>query len=365
MLLIPLAVFIIAYHAFYKRPIPGGVGAHLLGLFVLAAVTLPWPLAVWRAMPEAPRLWFYESAGGLTDVMDNDRPWYYYVETFPQLPLPWTAALFAAMVLPFVRKSQTSPRRRLLQWLFPSVWLIGDLLLFSLSRQKKNAYLLPIAPAIALVVAQALVWVEARARLRRLTGWPGALVSVQTAVAVGFAAVTIYLLRTSPRPVALGTISRWVYVLLPWALVLLAIGPIWWTSRPRAWLRSAALAYAATIFVFSSFWYTDLDNARSPRLFAQAVGPMLVGPGRSVLLPVPPEAAYYMPLGLRYDPSAPEVFVVVDDRHHLSDAGAPFFEKKVGRRVASVERVVDGLPDNPRWRLFRIRLAPLVAEASR
>jgi len=32
----------------------------------------------------------------------------------------------------------------------------------------------------------------------------GALISVQTAVAVGFAAVTIYLLRTSPLPATMG-----------------------------------------------------------------------------------------------------------------------------------------------------------------
>jgi hypothetical protein len=81
--------------------------------------------------------------------------------------------------------------------------------------------------------------------------------------------------------------------------------------------------------------------------------------------PVPPEACYYLPLGLRYDPSAPEVFVVIDDRRRASDAGIAFFEKRVRARVASVERVVDDLPDDPRWRLFRVRKAPMVAEAPR
>src|SRR4051794_29346037 len=88
LLLIPLAVFIVAYHAFFRRRIPGRIGAHLLGVLLFAAIMLPWPLAVWRAMPEAPRLWWYESAGGLTDTMENDREWFYYLETLPQLPLP-------------------------------------------------------------------------------------------------------------------------------------------------------------------------------------------------------------------------------------------------------------------------------------
>jgi hypothetical protein len=154
-------------------------------------------------------------------------------------------------------------------------------------------------------------------------------------------------------------------LLIPLPLVGLAIVPIWQTSRPRAWLRSTALASAAATFIFLTFPFTDHENARSPRRFAQAAGPILTAPGANVLSPVPPEAAYYMPLGLRFDPSAPEVFVVVDDRRHLSGAGVPFFEKRVGRPVASVERVVDGLPDDPRGRLYRVHLAPLVAQAPR
>jgi len=398
MLLIPLAVFIAAYHAFYRKRIPGGVGAHLLGLLVLAAVTLPWPLAVWRAMPEAPRLWWYESAGGLTDVMDNDREWYYYLMTLSQLPLPWTALLFVAMALPFMRRrtpaaarpgsrgfpinaarpaadaaitpalaanvnASAGKRSRFRRWLFPTVWLLGDVLLFSLSRQKKNAYLLPIAPAIALAVAQALVWIQARARLRKLAGLPGALISIQTAVAVGFVGVVVFLFRTSPHPVPMPAGLRWSYLLFPLPLAALAIVPIWQTSRPRVWLRSVTIAYVASLFVFSNFPLTDRENARSPKPFARAAGPILAAPGANVLPAVPPEAAYYLPLRLRFDPAAPEAYVVLDDQRRLSAGGVPFFEKRIGRRVASVEQVVDGLPKDPRWHLFHVRLAPLVASS--
>jgi 4-amino-4-deoxy-L-arabinose transferase-like glycosyltransferase len=396
LILIPLGGFIAAYHVCHRRPAPRAPrapSAHAAGLLVFALVALPWPIAVGRAVPDAGRLWALESTGGVTDTIENLRPWWFYVATLPQVALPWTPALLLAFALPFMRRAAAAARAfsagpnddpattaaaavgrrappqdvgarapqrtRFRRRCFPLAWLIAVVLVFSLSGQKKNAYLLPVAPAVALAAAQVLAAAAARARLARMKGWPGALVSVQTALGVAFAVYLACVVIAGRKPGA----APFLLWLAPLAAAMI---PLRLTARPDRWLPAVAAGYAATTFAFFNFAFTDQQNARSPRRFAESAAAVVGAPGANVFTPrLPPEAAFYLPPGLRYDPSAPEVFVVVDDRRKASEAGAPYFEQRLGRPVASVERVLDGVIDDPRWRLYRVRPAPMVAEAGR
>jgi 4-amino-4-deoxy-L-arabinose transferase-like glycosyltransferase len=395
LILPPVAGFILAYHVCFRRPVPRGVASHLLGLLMFAAIALPWPAAVWRAVPDAGRLWVYESGGGVTDTIENERAWWFYVANLPLVAVPWTPALIVAIALPVLRQARRAkpsstthgfpidadqtpagassdptshvrtnrtrgtvrPRRSRARHVFPIVWLMLVVIAFSLSSQKKNAYLLPVAPATALTVTQAILAVLARARLGRLKGWPGALLSVQLGLGlVGGALLVAAAVKSR------STLHPWSWT--PWAAIAMAAAfvPLLFPRCARRQIATVAAGYAVAVFVLINFFVTDQENARSPRRFAQAAGRIVGVPGANVFTPrLPPEAGYYLPLGLCYDPSAPEVFVIVDDRRRASEGGVAYFEARVGRPVAGVERVVDAVPDDPRWRLYRVRLAPMIA----
>src|SRR5688500_7570015 len=52
-LIIPIAL----YHALYRRRVPGRWWLHLLGIAIVAAITLPWVIYVLKYVPSAPEFW--------------------------------------------------------------------------------------------------------------------------------------------------------------------------------------------------------------------------------------------------------------------------------------------------------------------
>ena len=195
--LIPIAL----YHFCYRRRPPGPVWVHLIGLALLAAITLPWPLYVLKTIPNAREIWYFESVGKMTDELEPGRPFYYYLPIVLQITLPWAPLVLLAIVLPFRRRAK---RRHL----FPLTWFASIVLLFSLVHMKKAAYLLPAMPAAALMTAQAIAHLAAVARRRiprpRFTGH---LAAAATIIVIAVLAVD-QLVRTprdndrSPRTAA-------------------------------------------------------------------------------------------------------------------------------------------------------------------
>jgi len=77
------------------------------------------------------------------------RPFYYYFTTTPPYFLPWILYLPGAVYLYFFHQTGKDDRRKLL---FPLIWAAGLFIFFSISRTKRSEYLLPIFPAMALMV---------------------------------------------------------------------------------------------------------------------------------------------------------------------------------------------------------------------
>lgn len=388
LILPPVGLGILAFHRCYRRPVPRGWAVHAAGVGLLLAVTLPWPLYVMNHVPRAAEVWRYESTRGLTDAVDNEKPWWFYLPALFQIALPWTPVFAAGLVFPLLRSArkrltrpvaldapefpdaggvvgyerrtvvEESPaeaaRRRRALWRasFPVLWLLAVLVAFSLSGQKKNAYLLPIMPAVVLTTARPLGAVLAYGRLRRLQGWPGAILSVQTGIAFCFAVALPVLIWRSGAAQAAG-------FALAGLVLAAAILTVRLTQRPRRWLAAAAAAYGLAHLVFFNFAVTAGENARSAKPFARAVAGVVAGPGASVVTSyLPPEASLYLPLGVKYRPGAGEVLLVVDDRTKASEKGLAYFAERVpAGRVVSAKRVTGGgVPDSGRWKLYRLRV---------
>jgi 4-amino-4-deoxy-L-arabinose transferase-like glycosyltransferase len=123
----------------------------LASLAIGTAIGLAWALPAAGAGGEAYReaiLWG-QTAERLVDSFAHARPWWWYLPWLPLLTAPW-------LLLPWVwrgllRRPQDAGTRLCL------TWLVATLVLASAVSGKQVKYLLPLLPAVALLVAQAML----------------------------------------------------------------------------------------------------------------------------------------------------------------------------------------------------------------
>jgi 4-amino-4-deoxy-L-arabinose transferase-like glycosyltransferase len=171
----------------------------------------------------------------LTNVYGHPQPVYFYLVIAILGVAPWTFFLLLAAA----RLRRLQPRRNegdailTLAW----VWVIVPLLFFSLSGSKLPGYLLPVFPALAILLgAEMERWLDGvQERLLKVSVWLTALLLL--ALGIGF---IIYLQR---QQVAFGKWSILFY-LLPAAFAILAGGFLLRKS-------TAAFLYSASALVLS------------------------------------------------------------------------------------------------------------------
>ena len=78
------------------------------------------------------------------------RPFYYFLYNFPLEFLPWFIFLPGAIVYGFFK--ETVEKRK--EFLFAFVWFVVIFLFFSISKGKRNLYLLPLYPAASLMIGK-------------------------------------------------------------------------------------------------------------------------------------------------------------------------------------------------------------------
>jgi 4-amino-4-deoxy-L-arabinose transferase-like glycosyltransferase len=124
------------------------------GLLVYFAIAAPWYTAASLQGGYAENLVVVSNLTRFFGEFHHARPFYYYVHTTPAYFLPWLVFLPGAFYLCFAERTRDD-RRRLLM---PFVWVVGLFLFFSVSKTKRSEYILPIFPALALLVGYALDW---------------------------------------------------------------------------------------------------------------------------------------------------------------------------------------------------------------
>jgi len=142
------------------------------GILIYLAIAAPWYVAVSLKGGYAQNLIIVTNFTRYFNEFAHARPFYYYLTTAPPYFLPWLIFLPGAFYLCF--SQQTKMERK--QLLFPFLWVVGLFVFFSISKTKRSEYLLPIYPAMALLVGymidrslrrwdESLFW-------QRLIGWP-------------------------------------------------------------------------------------------------------------------------------------------------------------------------------------------------
>ena len=126
------------------RPLPG--------LFITAAISLPWYAA--ELLVEGQPFWDsffgYHNLQRFTSVVNNHlQPWWYFIPLMLIAALPFTPLLLLGLMQ--CRSGGSIPKHSLQQ--FAACWLFAVLLLFTTAATKLPSYWLPATPAAALLIA--------------------------------------------------------------------------------------------------------------------------------------------------------------------------------------------------------------------
>jgi 4-amino-4-deoxy-L-arabinose transferase-like glycosyltransferase len=125
------------------------------GTLLFLAITVPWFVAVSIANPEFPGYFFIHEhlTRFATTVHHRQGPLYYYLVVGAGGLLPWTPLLGMRAARGPRRLGSLVGALRREEPAFLFAWIVPTLAFFSISQSKLPAYILPIFPALAIVVA--------------------------------------------------------------------------------------------------------------------------------------------------------------------------------------------------------------------
>jgi len=189
------------------------------------------------------------------------QPFYYYLTTLPADFLPWTIFLIPALVgyRPY-RARWSEPATQ-----FFILWFVSVFLFFTLSNTKRDLYLLPLMPSLALLIGKyfddiAAGKIAASAIYRRLAGGFFALVALAGLAAP---AAAWFIQRGAVAP----ALRAGIPLLLGGSCALWCV----WRGRPLAVAASVVGLMALTVIGAALWIMPYLENFKSPRSFAQRI----------------------------------------------------------------------------------------------
>lgn len=143
----------------------------LSGLAIFFAITAPWFYFVMKANPEFfERFFIYEHYTRFTTKdLGRYQPWYYFVPILLAGALPWTLLMFDSMARSWrVPKHYSLSDKPFHPARFLLIWAVFIYVFFSLSGSKLPSYLLPMFPALALLMGKRLTEIREKVLIWQL-----------------------------------------------------------------------------------------------------------------------------------------------------------------------------------------------------
>jgi 4-amino-4-deoxy-L-arabinose transferase-like glycosyltransferase len=242
---------------------------HLVtGLLLCLVVCAPWFYLVIQANPEFfERFFIYEHYTRFTTkVHGRYQPWYYFVPVLLLGMMPWTLLMFDTLLRAWkwgaARARSFSPERFLL------VWIVFVYVFFSVSGSKLPSYLLPMFPALALLMGRHF----AEMGVQRLF-WLVVPLLPLIALGLGLAPFTARLADTPEQAQMYGEYAVWLTAAaLVWLLgMIAALVLLRRSSKPAA----AMLLGLGTLLAaqLGTSGYNSIAPERSAYLIAEAIRP--------------------------------------------------------------------------------------------
>ncbi|HXX33936.1 MAG TPA: hypothetical protein VEM15_05605, partial [Thermodesulfobacteriota bacterium] len=192
----------------------------------------------------------------------HEEPFYFYFIRFPAEFVPWVVFLPTAFVLG-VRKKFAKRE----EFLFLSIWFIFIFLFFTLSKGKKDNYLLPLYPAAALMVGT--VWDRG---FESEDGKKGFLIGLFFLVFLFFAGSVLFLLNIPQR--FYPALTDWTSTVVSILFYLLAgsLFSLLFFIKRKGWASFISLMIAFILFhLHVSFLLPRFDPQKSARAFSERI----------------------------------------------------------------------------------------------
>ncbi len=234
--------------------------ALLAGAGVFAAVAAPWFVALLATghADLVEEVLVRQNLVRYVDAWDHREPWWYYLYYFWIDMAPW--AWFVPLAAGLRELDRGARRLDRLAW----IWIVAVIAFFSLSDSKRSAYILPIAPAVALLAAS----VAERLLDGALPRWRAHACRVGFgALAVLMAAGAWYAHTTLPaRYPDLLLEIRAVGLLLVAGAAAVVVG----TVRDLRAAASAFFTFVVVLYLLASVVVLPaVDRYKSPRAFTE------------------------------------------------------------------------------------------------
>lgn len=242
----------------------------LWGSLLFLAVAAPWFVAVSLANPEFPRFFFIHEhfERFLTTAHRRVEPAWYFVPIFLLGALPWTGPALQALagMRSFRRRAPEAGFRPLT---FLTLWCLVVFAFFSISGSKLPSYILPLFPALALLLGRYLPTMGETALRRHL---------------MAVAALALVALVLAPRVANLGSVETPTEMMAGYSRWLTAGAALWLAGSLAAlWLlrrrRLAALLTLAAASLLAGFGvvlgHESLAAAKSAYHIVSQIRPLL------------------------------------------------------------------------------------------
>ena len=210
----------------------------LVTIPVFLAITVPWFIVVSQRNPEFPQFFFIHEhfQRFLTDEADREGPWWFFFPWLLFALVPWLVPIWGARgPLRWQRPTDDVGVARAMLW----TWCAFVLFFFSISHSKLPTYILPMMPALAVLIAPYLV---KRSSSTPLAAWiTGGLLLL---AAIGLIVGAHHKAGAIPSP------------LLIWSIVGAGIGIAGALGARRSWIAAAlgcVLGFQALMMAYSNF----------------------------------------------------------------------------------------------------------------
>jgi 4-amino-4-deoxy-L-arabinose transferase-like glycosyltransferase len=238
------------------------------GLTLFLLISAPWFYLVMKANPEFfQRFFIYEHFTRFTTKeLGRYQPWYYFVPVLLFGMLPWTLLMLDTILRMWrdsARENKTFNAER-----FLLIWAVFIYLFFSVSGSKLPSYLLPMFPALALLMGKRLAGMAPRRMF-----WMVAPVLPVVLLGLGLAPFTA---RNADTPLQLemyGAYANWlVAAMLVWLFGVLA--GLFWLRRGAKMPAILALSASALLAAqLGTSGYNTIARERSAYDLAEVIRP--------------------------------------------------------------------------------------------
>ena len=164
----------------------------LTGLLLILLVASPWFILEGKAF--GTEFFFRQNIERFFHAFDHLQPFYYYLVKLPLHFMPWTILLPATMSYWFQKDKEKNPGR-----IFLLIWFLSMLIFFSLSQSKRSIYILPLYPALSLLVGEALHQIFYENKFISLMRWVrgGGIFLIVLLILIGAAGTVFVLVKLS------------------------------------------------------------------------------------------------------------------------------------------------------------------------